>query len=103
MSVAGFVLGALQDCTEWYESVAFHDGVHPSAMFRPHALGVPHEDLRWDDGGLFPDGDFMIFVPRDHGYGIVGDPWAQTLCVFGMPAVEAVGRRNAGVLKPRLR
>ena len=65
--------------------------------------GVPQEAPGWDGGGLFPDGDFIIFVPRDHGYGIVGDPWAPSLCVFGTPAVQAFGRRNAGALKPQLR
>jgi hypothetical protein len=49
-AVAGLVLGTLQDCTEWYESVAFHDGVHPSALFLPHAVEVPQEVPGWDEG-----------------------------------------------------
>ena len=41
LAVAGLVLGTLQDCTDWYETVAFHDWVHPSALFRPHAVDEP--------------------------------------------------------------
>jgi hypothetical protein len=50
------VLGTLQDCTEWWETVVFHDWAHPSALFRPHKVDEPEEVPGWDIGGLFPNG-----------------------------------------------
>ena len=101
--VAALVLGTLQDCTQWWEHVAFHDWVHPSGLFRPHKVDVQEEVPGWDVGGLFPNGDYTIFVSRDRAFGILGHPWEQSLCVFGEPAVAAFEARNRGVLTTILR
>ncbi len=101
--VAGLVLGTLQDCTDRFETVAFHDWVHPSALFRPNSVDAPSEVPGWDTGGLFPNGDYTIFVGRDHAFGIVGHPWEQSLCVFGDRAVDAFAARNHGALEKVLR
>jgi hypothetical protein len=103
LAVAGLVLGTLQDCTDWYETVAFHDGVHHSALFRPHQVDEPQEVPGWKYGGLFPNGDFTIFVGRDDAFGIVGNPREQSLCVFGDAAVDAFTARNQGTLDRVLR
>jgi hypothetical protein len=103
LAVASLVLETLQDCTDWYETVAFHDWVHPSALFRPHAVDEPQEVPGWDTGGLFPNGDYTIFVGRDHAFGIVGHPWEQSLCLFGDAAVDAFTARNQGTLERVLR
>jgi hypothetical protein len=103
LAVAGLVLGTLQDCTDWYATVAFHDWVHPSGLFRPHSVDEPQEVPGWDTGGLFPNGDYTIFVGRDHAFGILGHPWEQSLCVFGDCAVGAFTARNNGVLAKILR
>ncbi|MEV4414338.1 DUF2716 domain-containing protein [Catellatospora sp. NPDC049609] len=103
LAIAEIVLGTLRDCTEWYESVVFHDWVHPSAVFRPHKVAGPREVPGWEIGGLLPDGDFMIFLGRDDAFGVVGDPWEQTLCVFGAPAVAAFEARSRGHLPPPIR
>lgn len=103
LAVARLVLKTLQDCTQWWESVAFHDWVHPSALFRPHSVDEPEEVTNWDTGGLFPNGDYTIFVGRDHAFGILGHPWEQSLCVFGATAVEAFTAHNRGVLDTILR
>jgi Protein of unknown function (DUF2716) len=96
--VAALVLGTLQDCTEWWETVVFHDWAHPSALFRPHKVDEPEEVPGWDIGGLFPNGDYTIFVGRDDAFGILGHPLEHTLCVFGEPAVRAFAARNRGPL-----
>ena len=49
-----------------------------------------------------PNGDYTIFVGRDHAFGIVGHPWEQSLCVFGELAVNAFAARNQGAL-PEIR
>ena len=92
VAVAGLVLGTLQDCTEWYESVAFHDGVHPSALFRPHAVDVRQEVPGRDGGGLFPDGDFIIFVPGIMGTASSGIP-GRRACAC---SVRRRSRRSGG-------
>jgi hypothetical protein len=101
--VAALVLGTLQDCVEWPETVAFHDGVHPSLLFRPHTADRPEDVPGWDVGGLFPNGDYTILIGRDFAFGIVGHPWERSLCVFGEPAVAAFARRNRGILHTVLR
>jgi hypothetical protein len=101
--VAALVLGTLQDCTEWYETVLFHDWVHPSHLFRPHKVDGPNEVPGWDVGGLFPNGDYTIFVGRDYAFGILGHPWEQSLCVFGARAEAAFTARNRNVLTTVLR
>lgn len=103
LAVAGLVLGTLQDCTDWHETVAFHDWVHPSALFRPHQVDEPQEVSGWDTGGLFPNGSYTIFVGRDYAFGVIGNPWEQSLCVFGDAAVDAFAVRNLKILDRILR
>jgi hypothetical protein len=102
-AVAALVLGTLQDCTEWPETVVFHDWVHPSHLFRPHSIDEPEEVPGWDVGGLFPNGDYTIFVGRDYSFGILGHPWERSLCVFGVGAVATFAARNRGILTKILR
>jgi Protein of unknown function (DUF2716) len=101
--VAALVLGTLQDCTEWPETVAFHDWVHPSLLLRPSKVDEPEEVPGWDVGGLFPNGDYTIFVGRDFAFGVLGHPWEQSLLVFGALAVTAFEARNNGKLTTVLR
>jgi hypothetical protein len=102
-AVASLVLGTLQDCTEWWESVVFHDWAHPSSMFRPHKVDAPDEVPGWNVGGLFPNGDFTIFLGRDDAFGIIGHPWERSLCVYGERAVAAFTERNRNRLTTVLR
>jgi hypothetical protein len=101
--VAELVLGTLQDCTVWYESVVFHDWVHPSKVFRPHAAGSVDDVPGWDTGGLFPNGDYTIFVNPGYRFGILGHPWERSLCVFGDEALASVSKRDIGILRPVIR
>ena len=70
-------------------AVAFHDWVHPSLLFWPHQADRPEDVPGWDGGGLFPNGDYTIFVGRDYAFGVLGHPWERSSCVFGEPAVAA--------------
>jgi hypothetical protein len=101
--VAEFVLGTLQGCTVWYESVVLHDRAHPSRVIRPHAVGSVDDVPGWDTGGLFPNGDYTIFVDPRYRFGILGHPWEQSLCVFGDEALRAVSKRDIGILGPIIR
>jgi hypothetical protein len=51
----------------------------------------------WDVGGLLPNGDYTIFVGRDHAYGILGHPWERSLCIFGEPALAVFTARNQAI------
>jgi hypothetical protein len=101
-AVAGLVLSTLRDCVAERDTVAFHDGVHPSRLLRPHLANDPEDVPGWDTGGLFPNGDYTIFVGRDDAFGLVGHPWEQSLCVFGT-AVAAFAAHNRGTLTNVLR
>ena len=72
-------------------------------LFRPHQVDDPREVPGWDTGGLFPNGDYTIFVGREDGFGLVGHPWERSLCVFGAPAVDAFVARNVGILATVIR
>ncbi len=100
--VAALVLGTLQDCAQWPETVLFHDWVHPSCLLRPHQVDQPEEVPGWDVGGLFPNGDYIIFVGRDYAFGVLGHPWERSLCLFGT-AVAAFAARNRATLTTVLR
>lgn len=94
--VAALVLDTLRACTEWPETVVFHDWVHPSRLFGPHEVDEPEEVRGWDVGGPFPNCDYTIFVSRDYAFGIVGHPWERSLCVFGESAVAGFAARDQG-------
>ncbi len=101
--VATVVLRTLQACTDWYETVAFHDWVHPSALLRPHKAGGLEDVPGWENGGLFPNGDYTVFVNRDYTFGIVGHPLEMSLCVFGEQALAAVAAADSDALTVVLR
>jgi hypothetical protein len=101
--VAQLVLDLLTTCTDWWESVVFHDWVHPSALFWPHRADTVEDVPGWWAGGLFPNGDYTIFVAREDRFGVFGHPWEQSLCVFGADAVAAFDRLNRGTLTRVLR
>jgi Protein of unknown function (DUF2716) len=102
-AVAQLVLDVLTVCTEWWESVVFHDWVHPSAQFWPHRVDTLDDVPSWDAGGLFPNGDYTIFLARGDRFGVFGHPWEQTLCVFGADALAALRQHNHGALTHILR
>ncbi|TWH52631.1 uncharacterized protein DUF2716 [Rhodococcus rhodochrous J38] len=43
----------------------------------------------------YPHGDYSIFLREDFSEGIVGQPWEQSLCVFGERLVGSLGRTLA--------
>jgi Protein of unknown function (DUF2716) len=101
--VAQLLLELLTASTEWWESLVFHDWVHPSILFWPHRVdsldGIPG----WQTGGLFPNGDYTILLAWGDRFGVFGHPWEQSLCVFGAQAVDTLDRLDHGTLTQILR
>src|SRR5579883_1048594 len=64
------------------------DWQHPSYWFWPHRCAL-REDSAWPVG-MFPNGDYYIFLAEDMTTGTFGHPWNQTLCVFGDQLVHAL-------------
>lgn len=64
------------------------DWQHPSYRFWPHRK-ARSPDEPWQVG-VFPDGDYYVFLTEDMASGTFGHPWHQTLCVFGDPLVQAL-------------
>jgi hypothetical protein len=100
--MAQLVCDVLRECVEYWDSVFWHDAVHPSAQYRPHRV-TDVEDLEGWEYSHCPNGDYMIFVARDHTFGVLGDHIEKTICFFGAPAVAAAVALNNGVLTDLIR
>lgn len=57
------------------------DCQHQSWWFRPHEQAT-WEDRQWPVG-VFPNGDYYVFLTEDMTTGTFGHHWEQTLCIFG--------------------
>ncbi|MFI9815426.1 DUF2716 domain-containing protein [Saccharothrix variisporea] len=101
-AVAQLVADVLRECTEYWESVIVHDFVHESVLYRPHRVTDAEDAGDWESV-LLPNGDYLVFVAKDHSFGVVGDHVERSLCFFGVPAVAAARRLNKGVLTRTLR
>jgi hypothetical protein len=99
---AQLVCDVLRECVEYWDSVFRHDAVHPSTQYRPHRV-TDVEDLEDWEHSHYPNGDYMIFVSRDHTFGVLGDHVENTICFFGEPAVAAAVALNNGVLTDLIR
>jgi hypothetical protein len=102
LPVAQLVCDVLRDCVEYWEPVFYHDGVHPSAQYRPQRVNDIADLDNWEYTH-YPNGDYTIFVAKDLSWGMLGDQHEDILCVFGAPAVDAMARLNQGVLTHVLR
>jgi hypothetical protein len=65
------------------------DWQHQCYYFSPHQAKVGD----WWAISALPDGDYHIFLSRDLAFGWFGHPWEETICVFGEPLVNTLGRR----------
>jgi Protein of unknown function (DUF2716) len=83
--VAQLVCDVLRECVEHWDSVFQHDAAHPSRQYRPHRVTNIDGLKNWEYSHC-PNGDYMIFVSRDHMFGVLGDPFENTICFFGAPA-----------------
>lgn len=61
----------------------------------------PRESASWSLG-IFPDGDYYIFLADDFSFGTFGHPWQLSLCVFGQPLLDMTSEQVRGIL-PLLR
>ena len=84
-----------------------------SAIMEPHhhiyALDWQHTSYKFDPRksaawslGIFPDGDYYIFLADDFSFGTFGHPWQLSLCVFGQSLLNVASKQVRGIL-PLLR
>lgn len=57
----------------------------------------PQESAAWTLG-IFPDGDYYIFLADDFSFGTFGHPWQLSLCVFGQSLLDATSEQLLGIL-----
>jgi len=74
------------------------DWQHTSFWFYPHrSRGEAFER------GLYPDGDYHIFLAEDFSFGMFGHPWEQTICVFGERLLQAMDQHTPSLFRSILR
>lgn len=52
--------------------------------------------------GIYPDGDYYIFLADDFSFGTFGHPWQLSLCVFGESLLDITTERVRAIM-PQLR
>ncbi|MFF1608102.1 DUF2716 domain-containing protein [Amycolatopsis sp. NPDC058278] len=70
----------LRESVEPGEELYWLDWQHVGYRFDP--ARVDGAGPRWP-GGVFPDGDYHIYLTGDLRLGTFGHPWEATICVFG--------------------
>lgn len=75
-------------CVPAGEPLHWLDWQHIGYRFDPGRVGGGGQP-RWP-GGVFPDGDYYLYVTSDLRLGTFGHPWEQTLCVFGAELLAQV-------------
>jgi hypothetical protein len=70
----------LRESVEPGEELYWLDWQHVGYRFDPARVGGAGP--RWP-GGIFPDGDYHIYLTADLRLGTFGHPWDETICVFG--------------------
>jgi hypothetical protein len=83
------VLIALRECTSSCEEVFAIDWQHPWYAFKPHAFPACGEAYNWAVPVL-PDGDLLLFFPRDFRFGICGCPQTNTILFYGHQMLDAI-------------
>lgn len=83
------------------EDLHWLDWQHVGYRFDPDRVGRPGQPP-WP-GGVYPDGDYFLYVPRDLRFGTFGHPWEHTLCVFGESLVAHVEQPLTNLLGPPVR
>ena len=67
------------------------DWQHTSYTFDPRESGA------WQLG-VYPDGDYYIFLASVFSFGTFGHPWQLSLCVFGQSLLDMTADRVRGIL-----
>ncbi len=83
------VLAALRRCVAENGFVYATDGRRVCYRFAPHeSFDYVGED-DWTVP-LLPNAEFTCFADGDLQFGLFGNPWAHTICVFGTPLLMAL-------------
>lgn len=67
------------DASRWYENYTFD----------PHLLDST--DRSWWATPIYPDNCYTIILSPDFSFGLFGNPFEQSICVFGERLLQAVG------------
>ncbi|MFH8386223.1 DUF2716 domain-containing protein [Kitasatospora sp. NPDC018058] len=78
----------LRACAGPGELLYWLDWNHAGARFDPHRVGRPGQP-RWP-GGVYPDGDYYLYLTGDLRLGTFGHLWEDSLCVFGEELLAVV-------------
>jgi len=79
---------AFQRVTPVGKSIIVLNWQHDEYIFDPHAPFNVADWREWKTW-VYPDGDYYIFLAEDFSYGTFGHPWADTICVWGQPLIDA--------------
>lgn len=78
-------LDAFRRCASSNEKLYVLDWQHQCYWLYPHRAIT---SKRWGISVL-PDGDYHIFLGKEFRFGILGQPWEKTICVFGRRLLNA--------------
>ncbi|MEK3712004.1 DUF2716 domain-containing protein [Bacillus sp. FSL K6-1005] len=76
------MLKAFQACTTPQETMYALDWQHESYVFHPHGR-IPKDEFGEWPVPIFPNGDYYFFFHQNFEWGVLGDPWQQTITLFG--------------------
>jgi len=65
------------------------DWQHEGYMFRPHGQ-LPKDEYGDWPVPIFPNGDYYFFFQRDFEWGVLGDPWRQTMTLYGEKLLDHI-------------
>ena len=89
------VLKVLKECTGKEEFIYALDWQHDSFLYNPH---FQNEEDSWVIEP-FPNGDYYIFIPNDMRWGILTQPWEETICIYGKDLIDSFSRHNPKMLQ----
>jgi hypothetical protein len=91
----------LLTCVPAGEPLYWLDWQHLSYRFDPSRVGLTGQPP-WP-GGVYPNGDYYLYLTHDLRLGTFGHPWERTLCVFGTELLTQVEHRLTDLLGPPIR
>ncbi|MFP3875444.1 DUF2716 domain-containing protein [Bacillus paralicheniformis] len=83
------MIGVFKACTDPLETMYALDWRHEGYMFRPHGQ-LPKDEYGDWPVPIFPNGDYYFFFQRDFEWGVLGDPWRQTMTLYGEKLLDHI-------------
>lgn len=73
------------------------DWQHRSYIFDPFSSFDYKNEENWLVP-IIPDGDYYIFLAEDFSFGVLGQPWEHTICVFGEKLISVITKNKPTLL-----